>query len=101
MFTVLNGTHVNAEISIELFFENGLKTIRFIQATVLPLRIQTICITDPNDVQRDIAYYNPWSIDKNEIPAASPFAVRFMSNVPVVISHKDHRDSYHTSDCHL
>lgn len=98
VFTVLNGTHVNAEISIELFFANGLKTIRFIKATVLPLRIRTICITDPNDVERDAAYYNPWSIDKNEIPAASPFAVRFMSNIPVVISHKDHRDSYHTSN---
>ena len=101
VFTVLNGTHVNAEISIELFFENGLKTIRFIKATVLPLRIRTICITDPNDVERDTAYYNPWSIDKNEIPTAAPFAVRFMSNIPVVISHKDHRESYHTSDCQM
>ena len=99
VFTVLNGTHLNAEISIELFFENGLRTIRFIKATVLPLRIRTICITDSNDVERDTAYYNPWSIDKNEIPAASPFAVRFMSNIPVVISHKDHRDSYHTVNC--
>ena len=101
VFTVLNGTHANAEILIELFFEDGVRTIRFIKATVLPLRCRQLCITDANDVERDVAYYNPWSIDKNEIPQAAPFAVRFMSNVPVVISHKNHRDSYHTSNCHL
>lgn len=101
VFTILNGTHANAEILIEMFFEDGVKTIRFIKATVLPLRCRQICITDENDVERDVAYYNPWSIDKNEIPAAAPFAVRFMSNIPVVISHKNHRDSYHTSNSHL
>lgn len=101
VFTVLNGTHVNAEIYIDLFFENGVKTIRFIKATVLPLGIRRICIIDANDVERDAVYSNPWSIEINEIPTAAPFAVRFMSNIPVVISHKDHRESYHTSDCHL
>lgn len=101
VFTVLNATHANAEILIELFFANGIKPIRFIEAAVLPLRIRRICITDSNDVDRDAAYYNPWSIEKNEIPPAVPFALRFMSNIPVVISHKDHRDSYHTFNCHL
>ena len=101
VFSVLNATHAEAEISVELFFENGVRTIRSIKTTVLPLRIRKICITDPEDVTRDSAYYNPWSIEKNEIPVAAPFAVRFMSSVPVVISHQNHQKSYHSSICHL
>ena len=101
VFSVLNATHAEAEISIELFFENGARTIRFIKTTVLPLRIRKICIIDPEDVDRDSVYYNPWSIEKNEIPLAAPFAVRFMSSIPVVISHQNHPDSYHSSLWHL
>ena len=100
-FTILNTTHANAEIMIELFFENGPKPIRFIKAEVSPLQIRRICITDGNDVNRDAVYYNPWSLEKNEIPSAAFFAVRFMSNIPVVVSHAKHRDSYHTTHCHL
>lgn len=100
-FTILNTTHANAEVLVELFFEDGASKIRFIKATVTPTRLRKLCIIDGEDVERDVAYYNPWSIEKNDIPKGASFAVRFMSNVPVVISHKDHKDAYHTSMYHL
>ena len=100
-FTILNMTYVAAEVHIELFFEDGAGIIRFIKATVLPNRLRKLCIVDGDEVERNSEYYNPWSIDKKGIPENSPFAVRFMSKIPVVISHREHRDTYHTSVYHL
>jgi len=98
-FTILNTTHAVAEVLIELFFEDGEGKIRFIKATILPTRLRKLCIIDGDEVERDIAYYNPWSIETNEIPKDAPFAVRFMSRVPVVISNQHHKETYRTSVC--
>lgn len=99
-FTILNTTHGEAEVFIELYFEEGLGKIRFIKATVMPVRLRKINIIDSGDVERDTAYYNPWSLEKHEIPISVPFAVRFLSKVPVIVSHKEHIASYRTSVFH-
>ena len=99
-FTILNTTHRPAEVFVELFFEDGAGKIRFLKAVVPPTRLRRICIIDSGDVESDTVYYNPWSLEKNEIPESAPFAVRFLSSIPVVVSHREHAAGYHTSVYH-
>lgn len=98
-FRILNTTNIPAEVSIDIFFEDGTGKgkVRFIKTTVLATRIRKICIIDPEDVESETVYYNPCSLGKSEIPKDTCFAVRFMSSLPVVVSHKEHVASYRTS----
>lgn len=95
-FTILNTTHSPAEVFIELFFESAKGKIRFIKAVVQATSLKKVCIIDEEDVKTNAVFYNPWSLEKNEILQSVPFAVRFMSNIPVVVSNKNHTASYHT-----
>lgn len=95
VFTALNTTHLPARIRVELFFSTGTKPIRFIEATAGPLGLRQIKLPDGEDVEQDTAFFNPWSLHKNEIPPEASFAVRFMSDIPVVISHGSRQAAYY------
>ena len=47
--------------------------------------------------QADALYFNWLSLKAQCTPENAPFAVRFMSDVPVVVSHPDHPASYHAA----
>ena len=53
-------------------------------------------ITDAfvDEIDSEWKYFNPASLKKRGIPENEPFAVRFMSDVPIVISSKDHKADY-------
>ena len=51
-----------------------------------------------DEVDRDAVYFNWLSLAKNGIPENVPFAVRFRSDRPIVVTHKTHRAAYHTED---
>lgn len=92
-FTILNTTVVPGRVWIELYFEDRTQRILFIEATAPKYALKKLCIVG-EDVDPDTVYYNPFSLTKKGIPENVPFAVRFLSDVPVVISHKRHRPSY-------
>ncbi len=96
VFSIVNMTSSLAKINIELFFENSSEDIRFIKAEILPGTFKKICIVDEEDIQGDVLYFNSRSLKKQGIPEATSFAVRFMSNIPVVVSHRDYIASYHS-----
>lgn len=98
-FSILNVTNLPAQISIDIFFEDGTGKgkIRYIKTTALATRIQKVCIIDPEEIESETVFYNPWSLEKREIPENVSFAVRFMSSIPVVISHREHVATYRTS----
>lgn len=99
-FTILNTTHGRTEVFIELYFEDGAGKIRFIKAVVMPTSLRKINIIDSKDVESNTTYYNPWALEKHDIPKEASFAVRFISKIPVVVSHRNHKANYHTSVCH-
>ena len=95
VFTFLNMTSAAAEINAELFYEAPESRVRFIKIAVSPARLRTLSIIDPDSVESESLYFNWMSLKKVGIPENMPFAVRFISSVPVVISHKKHKETYY------
>ncbi len=96
VFTVLNTTNLPAHLSMDFYFEDPKATVRFVQAEINQHSVKSLCIVG-DEVDKDFGYYNPNSLAKQGIPENAPFAVRFISDIPVVISHPTHTASYHST----
>lgn len=92
-FTLLNMTAAKAEVFIDLFFEESAQNVRFIKTEVKSTRMRKIRLNG-DEVDGDALYFNWLSLQKQGIPQNALFAVRFMSNVPIVVTHRTHRASY-------
>ena len=95
-FTFLNTVCAVANVVIELYFEDREHNVNFIRYAAKPCSLTTIDITDKNVISSEDDYYNPSSLDKVGIAKSLPFAVRFLSDVPIIVSHKTHREAYHS-----
>lgn len=98
-FTLLNTTVVESKVWIELYFEDRAQRILFIEAKAPKYALKKLCIVGDEVNGDDALYYNPSSLKKKGIPEHASFAVRFISDVPIVVSHKKHQVSY-CSDFH-
>ncbi len=98
VFTVLNNTFVKSNISIEITFDNKVKRIRHIKTIAPQVAIMKLCIIDPNQVESEAFPYYSDSLKKKGIPKRAPFAVRFLSDVPIVVSHKKHKPAYYSTE---
>ena len=56
--------------------------------------MKRLCIIDPEQVETETEYFNPNSLETVGVPENAPFGVRFISDSPLVISHKDHPAAY-------
>ena len=92
-FTLLNTANATVTVWIELFFEDPKRKIRSIKATVAPTSIKRLSIIG-EDVDPDALHFNWLSLKAQGIPEDVPFAARFCSGTPIVISHKAHRAAY-------
>jgi len=93
-FTVLNMVIPPAGIQIDLFFEEKKKAVRYIKTVVEGGFMKKINILS-EDVDDDALMYNIASLRKRGVPENGEFAVRFLSDVPVVVFHEKHRETYH------
>jgi len=95
-FSVLNTTYLPAKLTAELFFENMEKMILRVPITGPRLGVYRLhCLLPIKDglTEADIpAYLKDRGISEN-----ATFSVRFLSDLPVVISHKDHTPAYRSS----
>ncbi len=96
VFSILNATSPTATIKIEMFFEEQWTSIKHIVTEVGGHKYRKICIKDENDVDTDAVYFNWETLKYNGLPENSDFAVRFISDVPVVIANKNHKEAYKT-----
>ena len=80
-----------------MYFERRAQTVQGIRAVVPSMSVRQCNITG-DEVDRDAVYFNWLSLAKNGIPENVPFAVRFRSDRPIVVTHKTHRAAYHTED---
>ena len=94
VFSLLNTTHVAATVWIELFFADKSRAIRNIKASISPLSFQKLCVIG-DEVDHDALYFNRMTVKKRGIPENEFFAIRFRSDVPLVVSHSKHQASYH------
>ena len=94
-FTFLNTTHSKATVWIELFFESSRQNIRAIKLEVAALSMKKASIIG-DDVNPDALYFNWMSLKEKGIPESCDFAVRFISTVPLIISHAEHSAAYHS-----
>ena len=95
-FTLLNLTNTKLTVDAELFFETKKQRIRFVRAEVDGFCVKQICLTDDSVQTEDVVYYNPSSMQKRGIPENTPFAIRFMSDKPFVVSNEIHNPTYYT-----
>jgi len=96
IFTILNTAIVTATVWIELFFEDPAKTVRFIKAEVKGGRLRRLSIIG-DEVDGDARYFNSDSLKCKGVPEGVPFAVRFMCDTPIVVSHKSHTATYRST----
>ena len=97
IFTLINMTHQAADVTIELYFDDSWRMVRSIKATAAPLVVKKLNIVG-EEVNGDFEYFDWLSLKKRGVPENADFAVRFMSDVPIVISHPDHSAVYTAKD---
>lgn len=96
LFTVLNTTFINADITAELYFENvPRKIVRFRQQVLRRTMLRVNCAISADDTET--VALTPDYLESKGIPANTNFAVRFTSNIPVVISSRHHTPAYKSS----
>ena len=93
IFDILNTVNLNANISIDLFFDDKAFAIKHILTTVEKYTIKNLNIVG-DEVDADAKYCDWDSLKVKGIPEGKPFAVRFMSDIPIVISHKTHTPAF-------
>ncbi len=96
VFSLLNTTHAAATVWIELYFEDASRKIRHIKTTIKPGSLKKLCIIG-DEVDSESLYFNWLSLKKQGIPENADFAVRFISDIPIVASHKIHQATYHST----
>ena len=93
---VLNRTEKDAHCLIDIYFEDQTRHIKHIKATVGRLSAKTFSIVG-DEIDSEWKYFNPASLMKKGIPENEIFAVRFMSDIPIVISNQDHKADYYAN----
>lgn len=96
VFSVLNTTFCNAQLDVELFFENMQKKIIRVKNTGLRRGVFRLnCLLTPEE---DPGLFDaPDFLASRGIPENTFFSVRFISDLPVVISHRDHTPAYRST----
>lgn len=95
-FSFLNTTYLPAAITAELYFENMEKKIlrvSFFGPRLAVYRLHCLLPVQEGLTESDIPEY----LAGLGIPENTPFAVRFLSDLPVIVSHKNHVPSYRSS----
>ncbi len=96
VFSVFNGNYYNAKLQVELYFENMQKKKVTIQNQVLRLGVFRLnCLLHPEEDQS--RFNEPDFLEKLDIPENTYFAVRFISDLPIVVSHRDHAPAYRST----
>ena len=79
-FTLINMTNFDTTVFIDLYFEGQNKIIRGVTEVVKAQSLRIANILENDD---------------RKVPENTPFAVRFVSQTPIVVSHKTHSAVHH------
>ena len=91
VFTLINTLIPTVTVRIDLYFEQKVHAIRDVQTEVTGSRMRFI------NLKEELEKFNATSHTPGSFPEGQPFAVRFISDLPVVVAHEKHRATmYHT-----
>lgn len=93
-FQFINTTHMPTMVNIELFFEEKDRNVRHIKVQIPALSYKNICVVG-SEVDGDYMYRNSMSLKKRGIPDDAEFAIRFMSDIPIIVAHRKRAATYH------
>ena len=96
VFTLLNTVIPEASVRIDLYFELKADAVRDIRTKVSGSCFKRINIVG-DDVEGDQPPFSGVSLQVRGYPENQPFAVRFISDIPIVVSHPNHAPAYHSS----
>lgn len=88
-FTLLNMTVLPVSVRVELYFEDKKLAMRSLWAEVLGSSLKICRLTDAEN--------GILPADKR-LPENAPFAVRFLCDVPIVVTNEAHAAAYYTAD---
>lgn len=95
-FSFLNTTYLPAQITAELYFENMEKKIVRVSFPGPRLGVYRMhCLRSAQDASSAPDTTDFW--EAFGIPDSIGFAIRFLSDIPIVVSHKDHVPAYRSS----
>lgn len=95
-FTFVNMTYLPTTVNLRIVFEDRARNIDGIRVELKPLCVKTLNIVG-EEANTDAGYCNGGALKLRGIPENAPFAIQFLSEAPVVISHEHHTPAYHTS----
>lgn len=96
VFSVLNTTYLNADIVAEIYFEDMQKKIIRVHTKGLRLGVFRLnCLLTPEEAPE--SFEAPDFLESKGVPKNTYFAVRFISSLPVVISHRNHQPAYRSN----
>ena len=96
VFTLLNTVIPEASVRIDLYFELKANAVRDIRTKVSGSCFKQINIAG-DDVVGDQPPFSAVSLQVRGYPENQPFAVRFISDIPIVVSHPNHAPAYYSS----
>ena len=94
-FSLLNLTYVPQKVKIDLLFEDRDFTVEGIVCEANPFSITALDLQNASLMIENEFFGNP-AFDQKKIPKSSLFAIRFTCNEPIIISHKEHKETYHS-----
>jgi len=96
IFSVFNGSYYNSELRVEFYFENMQEKTVVIKSECPRLGVFRLnCLLHPEEDQSK--FDTPDFLENLGIPENTYFTVRFISNLPIVVSHRDHSPAYRST----
>lgn len=92
-FNFLNMCNKNATVWVSIYFLDGSKNLGDIKIE-LSSGLKKINITDKESIITDSVWFSWMTPDLKGFPESGEFAVRFISDIPIVISNKNQKPIY-------
>ena len=93
-YSVLNMTHSAARVWVEIYYEGAADIIRYITINLSPMTYKNVNIVG-EEADGDALFFNWMSLKSKGVPENKNFAVRFLSDMEIVVKHKIHKEAYH------
>jgi len=95
-FTILNTTYLPQKISIDLFFEERAYNIEHLTAEIEAGTLHSLSLLDQNRLYIESEFFQNHPLDADKLPKNRPFAARISCKEPIVVFHKEHKETYHS-----
>jgi len=94
-FTVSNLTYVKTEVRVDLYFDEPKRCIPKLMLEMPRMCQKQFCIAPALQEDEDVSLRIKALLERKGIGENEGFTARFISDVPIIVSHADHKEAYH------